>query len=172
MNKKAQFFLVFAVIIGVLMISIVTLTNNAEVNNKNAEELFNAKCENYRDEVFRTSEYAIANENKSEEYGLIYNFTSVFVKEMNQTFNFEMIFLYGDETNVTVVNYFDNVLNAANEFGPTVNVQSSPNNVNYTSGQNITVSGTDFTETYNFNKDTSFYFYMRAHKDKDVYACE
>jgi len=161
-GKKAQFFLVFAIIIGVLMLSIISLTNRADVTNKNAKEFFDVKCENYRNEIFKISEYAIATGNKSGEYGLIYDFTTNFFKEMNKTYNFEMIFLYGNETNVTVANYF---------------------NEGITIGENTILPGTatsgflnqvtiNTLKTYSFNKDTDFYFYMKASKGKEVYVCE
>jgi hypothetical protein len=174
-GKKAQFFLVFAVIIGILMLSIISLTNKVDVTNKNAKQIFDVKCENYRREVFRISEQAVATGNKAEEYTRIYDFTTNFFKEMNKTLDFEMIFLYGDAINVAVVNYFNETLEASDGEGTSVQINNDPdNNFNYISGQRVTVSSmsTGFSKTYTFNKDTSFYFYMKAHKGEEIYTCE
>jgi hypothetical protein len=162
MNKKAQFFLVFAVIIGILMLSIISLTNKADATNKNAKEFFDVKCENYRNEIFKISEYAIATGNKSGEYGLIYDFTSKFVKEMNKTYNFEMIFLYGNQTNVTVVNYFNENIEVNGRY-----IQTGESKSGFLNSVEINA-----LKTYSFNKDTGFYFYMKAHKSEEVYTCE
>ncbi|MCX6741936.1 MAG: hypothetical protein NTX24_02040 [Candidatus Pacearchaeota archaeon] len=161
MNKRAQFFLVFAVIIGVLMLSIISLTNRADVTNKNAKEFFDIKCENYRNEIFKISEYTIATGNKSGEYGLIYDFTTNFFKEMNKTYNFEMIFLYGDKANVTVANYFNEGIDVNEGY-----IQSGESKSGFLNSVTI-----DVLKTYVFG-DTGFYFYMKASKGKEVYTCE
>lgn len=171
-EKRAQFFLIFAVIIGILMLSIISLTNNAEMKNQNVKDLFDLKCENYRQEVFKISENAIASNNKSGEYGYVYDFTKKFVSEMNKTFDFQMIYLYGDESSGQLGNYLDYRVNATGAAPEGIN----PGFDGGFFGSEVTVVSQDlnheFTRTYKFSKDTSFYFYMKVQKEKEVYVCE
>ncbi|MFH1823534.1 MAG: hypothetical protein ABH817_02375 [archaeon] len=56
MNKRGQFLIIFAVIFGILILSISTQFNFSQNKNSKVNQLiFNGICENYKTEVFRLS---------------------------------------------------------------------------------------------------------------------
>jgi hypothetical protein len=168
-NKRAQFFIIFAVVIGVLMLVAASQLNQA--NEKQGIEVFKIKCQNYKNEIFKISEYALANNQKDNEFSFLRDFSNSFFSYMNQSHDFEMFYLYGNASNVIVANYMNQDINANNEDGRYISINSG--DTSSISGSNVEINDSNgLIKSYAFSKDTSFYFYMQASKDKEVYVCE
>jgi hypothetical protein len=134
-------------------------------------ELFSEKCENYQNEVFEISKYCVENGKKYEEFELINNFTSEFLNEIRKSYDFELFFVYGNQSNVSIANYFKDEISAKNETGATITVTSGTSGS--TSGEEIEINvlTENVLRNYSFNKDTNFDFLMKLSKEKEVYLC-
>lgn len=151
-SKRGQFFLIFAVIIGVLLLFAATQINRA--TGKNNLDTFQISCDNYKTEIFKISQYAIANDKKSEEFSLLSDFSKAFFSHMNDSYDSQMFILYGNSNKFTFSNF------------------SSGSVQDYLSKENIDITLNGITKTYNFNKDDVFYFYLKSEKGGEVYVCE
>ncbi len=148
-NKKAQFFVIFAVILGILILAASSIINFAK-SAKNIDS-FNAKCENYKNEIFEISKYA-AN-NQEEEFSLIRDFSVSFIDYMNDSYNISMYFLHGNNLTSTQVNI---------PLG-TIDTYHKPS---------VTINYNKFTREYILSRGNSFHFLMIARKNNEVYVCE
>ncbi len=156
-NRRGQFFLIFAVIIGIALLVAATQFNKTSKDNS-GKEMFELRCQNYRNEIFKISEYALSHD-KTQESGLIKDFSDGFYDYMNRSYDhFDLYFLYSNETKAGVVKYLDGIKGEFEEI--------------YLFENSYTFTGADITKTYNFYTDDSFYFYMRAKKGGEVYVCE
>jgi hypothetical protein len=171
LNKRAQFFVIFAVIIGVLMLAAVSRVNRVNKNEDSAM-FFYLACENYKNEIFKISEYAINTSNKSGEFELIFNFTETFIYNLNKSYALEMFYLYGNLSNVTIVNRMNNLI-TIRKIGGNTEIPSGTGTTGLTPDQGIiNINYGTFLKSYNFDDYDKFYFYMKAKKEKDVYVCE
>lgn len=166
LNKRGQFFIIFAVVIGLLLLGAASQINLANSNSQ-SRNFFYSNCENYKSEIFKISQYAINTANKSGEFGLILDFTKQFISYMNQTYGFELFFLYGNSSNINIANFLNNNLGANGHLINPKEVYSSSGNP-----MTITMDTGSFIKEYDFTKDQNFYVYIRAKKDKEVYVCE
>ncbi len=95
-NKKAQFFLFFAVIIAILILGLSSMFNFLSKPEFNSQRFYQS-CESYQYEINRISEMyskgEIDDENKS-----IYNFTFVFIEnERKNGNNISLIYNYTND---------------------------------------------------------------------------
>ena len=148
-GKKAQFFVIFAVILGILILAAASVLNFAK-SNKNINS-FNSKCENYKNEIFEISKYA-ANGHEDQELSLIGNFSKDFIGYMDKSYNISMYFLYGNATKNTLVKI--------------PGIESNPNI------SPVTITYDKFTRTYYLTGDNSFHFLMIARKNSETYVCD
>jgi len=151
-NKRAQFFVIFAVIIGVLLIGAASLVNQARSND--GIDSFNSKCENYKNEIYRISQ-AASNGKQDQEFEFIKDFSVGFIDYLNDSYDASMYFLYGNSTAVLKV-VIPGEETLISPFPP----------------ENFEVGYDKFIRTYNLKEDNSFHFLMVASKDKEVYVCE
>jgi hypothetical protein len=148
-SKKAQFFVIFAVILGILILAAASVLNFAK-SEKNIDN-FQVKCENYKNEVFEISKYA-ANGSKDKEFSLIKDFSTDFIDYMNNRYNISMYFLYGNSIkSIQVIIPGDEIPK---------------------SGQSVDINYDKFKRNYLLNTDNSFHFLMIAKKNNEVYVCE
>ena len=147
-GKKAQFFVIFAVILGILILAAASVLNFAK--SEKSVDSFNAKCENYKNEIFEISKYA-ANGHKDQEFSLIRDFSRDFIGYMNKSYNISMFFLYGNNTNSTQVNIPENLI---------------------TNNPVMPIPYDKFIRTYSLKEDDSFHFLMTARKNSETYICE
>jgi len=100
-DKRGQFFIIFAVLLGILILATASVVNL--VKSSDNIKSFQAKCDNYKNEVFEISKYAVNND-KNKEFDLINDFSTGFIDYMNDTYNISMCFLYGKITDSHIVN--------------------------------------------------------------------
>jgi hypothetical protein len=167
MNKRGQFFVIFAVLLGVIILIGATQIN--KINSKNSFDSFNLKCENYKNEIFEISKYAAIN-NKDQEFSFLDQFSKNFFNYANQSYKTEMFYLYGNESSFIISNLFEEDLNAKNEDQVISVITSGSSGIFSGSAINITLN--KINKEYSFNKDNNFYFLIKVEKDGDVYVCE
>ena len=158
-NRRGQFFLIFAVIIGIAILVAATQFNKTSKDDTN-KKIFDIRCQNYKNEVFKISEHVLENgADKTNEFTFIKQFSDAFYDYMNKSYDsFDMFIAYGNETKPGIVKYLDGIKGEFEEI--------------FLSENSYTFTGADMTKTYNFNKDDSFYIYMKAKKGGEVYICE
>jgi hypothetical protein len=154
-NRRGQFFLIFAVIIGIAILVAATQFNKTSKDNS-GKEMFEIRCQNYQNEIFKISQYVIENQpDKENEFTLIKQFSDGFYDYMNRSYDhFDLYFLYGNNTYSQV---FDE---------DTKGAATHKEEAEYS----IILAG--ITRTYNFYTEDSFYFYMKAKKGGEIYICE
>jgi len=154
MNQKGQFFLIFAVIIGIAILVAATQFNLTSKDDTN-KGLFDLRCQNYKNEIFKISQYAIENIKKEQEFNLMTQFSQSFYEYMNRSYDsFDMVFLYGNSSEAKIIKDIGGI---------------EGNQELYDEGI-IDINGVQ--KTYSFNSDYSFYVYMKAKKGGEVYVCE
>lgn len=176
-NKRAQFFIIGAVILGIIILGMATMWN---VTLKGKEDIarkkFFAVCENYRNEVFEISRYALASGNKSNESSLILDVTIKFLEYVKASEpDFNLIYVYGNSTNVTVLSYTD-----ALEITPSMDLTRLQNGyfIGNSGGAatiesvNISITNTNINKQYAISEDERFYFIALEKKDGELYVCE
>ncbi len=150
-NKRGQFFVIFAVLLGVIILVGATQIN--KISSKSDFNGFRLRCENYKNEIFEISKYAVIHD-KSQEFTLLDQFSKNFFSYTNQSYKTEMFYLYGNSTSFIFTNASDG------------------NQESYLDTTDITIPYGKISRTYNFNKDNRFYFLIKIEKGGDIYVCE
>ena len=174
MKKRAQFFIIFAVIFGIIILSLATLYNTIIKTGREetAQKTFNLMCENYNYEIFKTSEYAISSDNKDNEPELIKNFTIDFLdNSKNNDPNFQLIYVYGN----------NNKINILHSMGDSITIDPEPTSWESVNGylygkitgviDSITISG-KINKQYIVVSNERFWFVVLTEKENEVYICE
>lgn len=176
-EKRGQFFIVFAVILGIIILGLATVFNVVIKTGREEtmKKKFNTMCENYREEIFRVSQYVINTSNKSGEPGLIKNFTINFLKYAKKNDpDFQLIYVYGNTTYV-------NILNATRYEITVITVEgySSWESIDGYAFMEITDSidsieilGEKINKTYKLSEDERFWFVALTEKEGEEYVCE
>lgn len=167
MNSRAQFFVMFAVIFGLLILSVAGRFNFASFTSKNLISEFQRTCKNYRHEIFMISQnYTLTNH--IEELQEIRNLTDFFIKHKNV----EIFFIYGNKSNLTLQNNFTEEINFTVNGNPPVNTifrgkSASLSNVDVS---NITLIS-PINKFFNITENKNFYSVLRVVKENETYYC-
>lgn len=175
-SKKAQFFIIGAVILGIIILSIAAVWNVSLKGKDIAQKKFQTLCQNYKNEVFEISKHAVISGNKSGEGDAIFNFTMEFMKYINITEpNFNLIYVYGDKNNITVYSYNNQLIT-----DPPVSLEPIIVNnyiigymgYNDTVADEMNISNEKINKSYKFYEDERFYFIAFEEKEGEFYVCE
>ncbi len=190
MKKRGQFFIIGAVILGILILGLATTFNITLKKDEISQEKFNAMCQNYEKEVFEISKYTINTQNKSNEPELIKNFTIKFLNYSRTVDpNFRLLYVYGNNKNVTIFNYINHTLNIditnGTENYPIEQLQSCDvhdiyindislciNSIANDSIKWINITNGKINKKYSIADDECFYFIARTTKEGEEYFCE
>ncbi|MGB9707963.1 MAG: hypothetical protein ACPLXC_01385 [Candidatus Pacearchaeota archaeon] len=175
MKKRGQFFIIGAVILGIIILSVATLWNATVRDKENvARKKFQALCNNYKHEVFEVSKYALVSNNKSGEEDYIKNFTIKFLQDTRTNEpNFSLLYVYGDNKKVSIFNATNSAVTVESE-SPNWN---SLNGYSYATLTNkdslkVTIENNKINKFYNLYKDDRFYFIALEEKDGEQFVCE
>jgi len=158
MKKRGQVFIIFAVILGILILSIVTVFNTAVRTGREGitEKKFNTICQNYKEETYRISQYAVNISNKNEEANLIFDFTKKFVIYAKKTDpNFQLIYVYGNDAKVFIYN----------STGENKIIESPTNPLKIRISKNI-------IKEYTLTNNEKFWFVCLTEKEGEAYVYE
>lgn len=173
-GKKAQFFIIGAVILGIIILSIAVVWNATIKDKENvARKRFRALCDNYKHEVFEISKYAVASNNKSNEEEYLKDFTLKFLQDTQVSEpNFSLLYIYGNADRVV----FFNATNMAwAVHGASFSWNHFPN---YSYGTEtgtttwVNISSTKINKSYLIVNDDRFYFLALEEKDGEQFVCE
>jgi len=177
-NKKGQFLIIGAVILGIIILGLGSVWNKA-AKTRSMQKKADILCENYKLEVFKISEYAIRTQNKNQEPDLIFNFTNNFLNNTKKSgYNLGFIYVYGNSTKVDILN----------ETNSSIIVSVSANNLNRkwikreglsienVTGKNITwinITSDKIDKHYRINDNnlTNFWFLILL-RNGEEYVCE
>ncbi len=158
-EKRGQFFIIFAVILGIIILGLATVFNTAIRTGREGitEKKFNTMCQNYKEETYRVSQYAINTTNKSNESGLIKDFTIKYLNYAKKTDPaFGLVYIYGNVSKVIIFNstttQAETILNPPNPYP----VQISEK----------------INKEYELSNDERFWFVAITEKDGEEYVCE
>jgi hypothetical protein len=163
MNRKAQFFILFAVVFGVLILS-TSGTFNFATSQGTADELYRS-CQNYKHEVF------IISNQTSDPLPVIQSFTNSFLQNKN---GIELLFIYGNSSLVIIQNNLTghyNVNNLVNlEINDTAQSQLGLGEHRFNLVQNITINS-PFKRKFNITQDNNFFVVMRQVTKNETIYC-
>lgn len=168
-DKKAQFFIIGAVILGIIILSMAGVWNVVFKGKEDvSQKKFQALCENYKHEVFEISKYVVTSGNKSHEGNAIFEFTNEFLEyTKNSEPNFSLIYVYGNNSNVTVYSYEPLTTS------PGITWQSVNGYlIGYASGDWMNISNEKINKSYKLYEDERFYFIGLEEKEGEFYICE
>lgn len=168
MEKRGQFFIIGAVILGLIILGTAS-SWNFMFKKDISQEKFNAVCDNYKHEIAEISKNTVQAEEKAEENQRIQDFTSQFLAYTDQVEpNFRLIYVYGNDNEAIVGNYL----------GYRVNVNNIPfedkeiKDVNNAETIEIINETRKIDKEYNLNEDDEFYFIAMEEKGGERYVCE
>lgn len=175
MVKRGQFFIIGAVILGIIILSITTTWNVIiKGTEETAQKQFDLWCQNYEYEIFKISEHAIETNTKDNEANLILDFTNNFIDYVkNSDPNFGIIYIYGDNNNIIIFN------STNHEISSNPGVTWTPEN-GYCLGEitgaiiniEIGIGDTNINKEYEITEDKGFWFVALTEKDGEQYVCE
>lgn len=168
-NKKAQFFIIGSVILGIIILNIATVWNYS-LKKDLTEKKFRTLCQNYKNEIFEISKQVVESGNKNEEQDAILEFTMQFLQyiKTNEP-NFKLIYVYGNSSNIVVFNYTQMQLTTI----PEVNWQTvNGYYIGYGAGDWMNISNTKINKSYRIYQDERFYFIAFEEKEGEFYICE
>ncbi len=172
-NKKAQFFIVGAAILGIIILSTAVIWNATYEDKENvARKKFQTICQNYKEEISEVSKYAI--ESQGDEKEAIKEFTIQFLNYTNVSApEFKLLYVYGKDGEAELFNYLG--------FSVDVNNQQLDGNCpfnqmtgcikTFTDNQ-ITISSEKINKQYELAEDNRFYFVALEEKDGEKYVCD
>lgn len=174
-SKQAQFFIIGAVILGIIILSIAVVWN-ATLKEKGdlAKKRFQAMCENYRHEIFEVSKYAIETNNKSEEENLIKDFTIKFLQDAKASEpNFSLLYVYGDSDNLAIFNATNSPLTVDHSISWSYESGFSYGEVRGVDIHrlNVTIDNKKINKVYDITEDEMFFFIAIEEKDGEQYVC-
>lgn len=177
-GKKGQFFIIGAVILGIIILGIAGVWNASLKPVDLGESRFQSICQNYRHEVSQVSKYAVETENKSGESELIKNFTMQFLNYTKTSEpNFKLLYVYGNSSYVAILNSTNEEIRIFDGNGNRrCNSWSKENGYAYCviseSVSKINISSEKINKLYEINQDERFYFIALEEKGGERYVCE
>ena len=167
MNKRGQFFIIFAVIIGLFVMGITTLYNSLSKTEFNAQNFYDA-CDNYNYEIHRISEEASKNPGFNEETAIklfTLNFTKYHREKGN---NISLIYLYSNDNSIKVLNDFEEEIKINDGY---FDDSDDLQNLNVNGPFSIFVGDSQIkTDIYLNNHD--FYYLIQLKKGDEIFSCE
>ena len=168
MEKRGQFFIIGAVILGLIILGTAS-SWNFMFKKDISQEKFNAVCDNYRHEINEISKNTVQAEEKTEENQRIQDFTSQFLAYTDQVEpNFRLIYVYGNNDEAIVGNYI----------GYQVKVNDIPfeneevKNVDHPETIRIINETRKIDKEYDLDIDDEFHFIAMEEKGGERYVCE
>lgn len=159
-GKRGQFYLISAIIFGVIIIGIVTVSNY--IQKQSSERIFSLRDE-IKIESAMVLDYSLnQKESESEFYNTMSNFTDNYVAHYGA--NKDIYFLFGSRSNMTLKGIQEEDKQVILSSGATsVTVTSSEGtfsgSINPPNNQ-ITVRIEDSEHDFNLNSDRNFYFIL------------
>ncbi|MEM2954731.1 MAG: hypothetical protein QW625_02170 [Candidatus Nanoarchaeia archaeon] len=178
-KKRGQFFIIGAVILGIIILSMTGIWNLALKGKGDvSQKKFQALCENYKREIFEISKYAVASGNKSNESDFNLDFTIKFLEYAKGSEpNFKLLYVYGNNGSATIFN--------ATNYTLTVSISAASSSISWTSENDysyatitgtgiqwINVSDTNINKQYAISENERFYFMALEEKNGEKYICE
>lgn len=176
MEKRGQFLIIASVILGIIITSLIA-TQNSVIKDSDSLKKFNSLCDNYKNEIFKISSYAVNNgKNESE---LIKDFSINFSKyaRINDK-NFAFFYIYGNNNSAIVFNNLNKTINIydGNIRSLNGNCTANFNNcIERINNANILIISNEtekINKTYNLSKNNRFYVFIMTIKDGEKYVCE
>lgn len=167
MNKRGQFFIIFAVIIGLFVMGITSVYNSLSRTEFNAQTFYDM-CDNYNYEIHRISELSskglISNEEESIRLFTL-NFTKYHREKGN---NLLLVYLYSKDNSIKVLNNFEEKIKInGDEFNYLDNLQTINGNAPFS----ISVDDSQIkTDIYLNSHD--FYYLIQLKKGEETFSCE
>ncbi|MCS7134764.1 MAG: hypothetical protein NZ889_02825 [Candidatus Pacearchaeota archaeon] len=166
MNTKAQFFILFGVIFGILLLSIFVKYNFAKSSTEAIQE-FHRLCYNYRHEIFTISKnYTLGG--AIDELEEIINFTNYFLEDNEGV---EIFFVYGNTSNLRIQNNLTEKINffinetSAREVAANRDLVFLNEEV-----RNVSIQR-PFKRFLKITNDKNFHSILRIQKNGEVYYC-
>jgi hypothetical protein len=159
MNRKGQYFIIFAVVFGILILG--TATHFNFISSKSTFNDLSRTCDNYRHEVFIITQSGLSNQDELQE---IQKLTDTFIENKQ----IQILFIYGSSTQAIIQNNLSDyvLFTTDNNPEPTLNPKSkfiiSGNNINITS---------PFNRIFNLTETRNFFSVIRMVKENEVYYC-
>lgn len=168
MNKRGQFFLIATIIIVGLIIGITTSVNSITMKDDN--EAFESLADEVNLETKSVLDYGSYNSADTDSLmqGFLENYTNYIAKE-------EILFIYGNETDITGLVFEENAGNVG------INTGAIPGfvTIQYTTGQeaevtrngntiNVEING--LTYVFNLRDGQNFFFVMRETRNDEKFV--
>lgn len=164
MEKRGQFFIIGAVILGLIILGTAS-SWNFMFKKDISQEKFNAVCDNYKHEIAEISKNTVQAGEKAKERERIEDFTLQFLAYTDQVEpNFKLIYVYGNDNNAIVGNYIGGVIK--------VNEKDVSNREVAETNGNIDIISTKINKSYNLGVDDEFHFIAMEEKGGERYVCE
>jgi len=161
MNRKAQFFIIFAVILGLLLLGTATLFNTIKTKDYSSE--FFRTCNNYKHEVFMITQ----NANAEHELEHIKTLTNFFVNEKD----LEIFFIYGTREETIIFNKFKEKISFKRDG---ITEEISPDSERTYSNLNIDLIEflSPITRPFEITENRNVFMVVRRNQSgKEVYYC-
>ncbi len=155
MNRKGQYFIIFAVIFGILILG--TATHFNFISSKSTFNDLSRTCDNYRHEVFMITQSA------TNELSEIQKLTNTFIENKK----IQILFIYGDSNQATIQNNFSEpisliIMGSVRVINKNDKLVSAGNNINITS---------PFNRIFGLTETRNFFSVIRMVKENEVYYC-
>ena len=167
MNNRGQFFVIFAVLIGLLVLGITTMYNSFSKTEFNPENFYDI-CHNYDYEIHKISELNSTGDIRDEETA-IKLFTLNFTKyHRDKDYNLSLIYIYSDSGSVKALNNFQRTINITGEI---LNDNNLNQDLPSSSPFSITVNNIPIKTGIYLNSH-DFYYLMQLKKGDETFNCE
>jgi len=157
MNRKGQYFIIFAVIFGILILG--TATHFNFISSKSTFNDLSRTCDNYRHEVFVITQSGLGTQELSE----IQKLTDTFIENKK----IQILFIYGDSNQATIQNNFSEPISLIR--GGSVRVINK-NDKLVSAGNNINITS-PFNRIFDLTETRNFFSVIRMVKENEVYYC-
>ena len=173
-QKRGQFFIIGAVILGIIILSTTTTWNVIiKGTEETAQKQFDLWCQNYEYEIFKISEHAIKTNNKDYEADLILDFTTNFIDYVkNSDPNFGIIYIYGYNSKIIIFNSTNHEINSPGVIWTPRNGYCLGEITNPPTNIEIEIGDTNINKEYAITEDKGFWFVALTEKDGEQYVCE
>jgi hypothetical protein len=171
MNNRGQFFIIFAVLIGLLVLGITTMYNSFSKIDFNPQNFYDI-CKNYEFEIHKISELNSTGDIRNEENSIKY-FTLNFTKYYrDKNYNISLIYVYSYNNAVNVLNLFDQTIKVNNEYdvlgGCDIdNIRGCYQEISYS--PDLTLNISSIQKSLNSH---DFYYLMQLKKGDETFNCE
>ena len=171
-SKQAQFYIIGAVILGIIILSVATLWN-APLKDKSqgAKTNFQVLCQNYKNEVFEISKYALAQGGNEKE--LIKDFTIDFINYARGSApSFGLLYVYGNKGSAVIFNATNSEVTIKDGGVSWEHGNGYSYGTTSEDSLNITIENNKINKLYNLEEQDSFYVIAVETKEGEQYVCE